>query len=317
MATPASPQSPLGTFDEDAEINDDDLDQSSAMSFFATGSDGKVIKLHERVASIPISMMGQQFQQALEEEIKDYSDDQVRALAPFDLVGRGIAGIDEMRAAMCASDDRVQFGMIQIEIGEGTFKRYKNVFVHFQGDKMKALKRAQANRKLAAAKDIIGHTHASLIVPNAQTFTVEWLFKELKNAFTADNIAYKGKGKQSDINSLKVNYKLRMQKAAVEAAAERKRLEAEQAKLLKEAQARALEEERERLEALKREMAQRKREELERAKAAAEEERRLRKEREEQERLQREAEEKAKAAALGVPSTPKKKRRRSRKRKKV
>ena len=195
-------QSPLGNFDEESEINDDELDQSQspAMKFFATGSDGKVIKLHERVASIPISMMGQQFQAALEEEIKDYSDDQVRALAPFEMVGRGIAGVDEMRAAM--QDERVQFGMLQIEVGEGTFKRYKNVFVHFQGDKMKALRRAQANRALAAAKEIIGHTHASLVVPNRATFSVEWIFAELKNAFQSDSIAYKGKGKHSDINSV-------------------------------------------------------------------------------------------------------------------
>ena len=36
----------LPSFDEDAEINDDDIDQKKKMKFYATGDDGKVIKLH-------------------------------------------------------------------------------------------------------------------------------------------------------------------------------------------------------------------------------------------------------------------------------
>ena len=86
---------------------------------------------------------------------------------------------------------------------------------------------------------------------------------------------------------LKVNYKLRMEKAKIEAKEERKKLLAEKARLEKEAKRKALEEEREKLEALKREAARKKKEMEEEKKRKAEEERRLRHEREEKERLER------------------------------
>ena len=127
----------LGAFDEEKEINDDEIDQDAElqkMEFFATGDDGKVIKLHNRIASIPIGFGGKAFQEALEEEIKDYTDEQVIALAPFEIIGRGIAGIEEMAKAM--DDERVFYGILQIQIGEGTFARYKNIFIHFQGDSL-------------------------------------------------------------------------------------------------------------------------------------------------------------------------------------
>merc|ERR1712228_702040 len=98
---------------EDTEINDDELDQEPKMNFYATGDDGKVIQLHKRMASVPITFGGKQFQQALEEEMKDYTDDQIVALAPFELCGRGIAGIDEM--AKILDDNRVFFGLLQEE----------------------------------------------------------------------------------------------------------------------------------------------------------------------------------------------------------
>ena len=68
---------------------------------------------------------------------------------------------------------------------------------------MKPIQRAKANKKLSAAKEIIGHTHAPLVVSNSETFTVEWVFNELKRVFEGDNIAYKGKGKQTDLNTVR------------------------------------------------------------------------------------------------------------------
>jgi len=277
--------SSMASFDEDAEIDDNDLDQASKMEFFATGNDGKVIKLHERMASIPISIGGQQFQAALEEEIKDYTDDQVIALAPFEMTGRGIAGIEEMAKAM--DDEKVLFGILQIQIGEGTFARYKNIFIHFQGEKVKPVQRAKLNKRLAAAKDIIGHTHAPLVVDNQAQFTVDYVFNELKRVFEGDKISYKGSGQQTDLNTLRVNYQARMEKAKVEAQEEHKRLVLEKLRLEKEAKQKALEEEERRLEELKAEAARKKKEMEEEKKRKAEEERRLRHEREEQERLER------------------------------
>ena len=64
---------------------------------------------------------------------------------------------------------RVVLSIVHIEI----------VFVHFQNDKVKALRHVHANRALASAKEISEHTHASLVVPNR---AVEWIFGEVKNA---------------------------------------------------------------------------------------------------------------------------------------
>ena len=67
---------------------------------------------------------------------------------------------------------------------------------------MRPLQRAKANKKLSAAKEIIGHTHAPLDVPNQETFTVEWVFNDLKRVFEGDNINYQGKGKATDLNTV-------------------------------------------------------------------------------------------------------------------
>ena len=108
---------------------------------------------------------------------------------------------------------------------------------------MKAIQRARANKQLAVAKELIGHTHAPLIITNKASCSVEGIFNELKRVFVGDNIAYKGKGKQTDLTTvckliklctifttksvenicdiqLKVNYKLRMERAKKEAEAE-------------------------------------------------------------------------------------------------
>ena len=67
---------------------------------------------------------------------------------------------------------------------------------------MKPIQRARANKKLAAAKEIIGHTHAPLVVSNQNTFTVEWVFNELKRVFEGDHIDYQGRGKQTDLTTV-------------------------------------------------------------------------------------------------------------------
>jgi len=270
--------------DEDAEV---DSPQDPSLNFYATGQDGKALKLHKRVASVAIGVGGQQWQEAFEEEISEYTDEQIIAMAPFHFIGRGIAGIDEMAQVLHDSNDsQVYFGVLQIQIGDGTFARYKNIFIHFQGEKMKAIARAKANRRLALAKDIIGACNAPLVVTNAQQFTVEWVFEELKRVFEGDNIAYKGKGQMTDLNTLRVNYKARMEKAKAEAEEERQRMLLEKEHMEKEAKRQAAEEEQRRMEELKREAEAKKRAMENDKKRKAEEERRLRHEREEQERLQ-------------------------------
>eukprot|EP01084_Bolivina_argentea_P050093 92105_1 len=191
--------------------------------------------------------------------------------------------------AKSLDDNRVLFGLLQIQIGEGTFARYKNIFVHFQGEKMKILARARANKRLAVAKELIGHTHAPLVVNSRESFTVAFVFKELERIFVADSIAgYQSSGgKQQDINSLRIDYQKRMEQAKLEAQEQQMRLMQERLRLEREAKEKALEEEAKRLEELKAE-AERQKMQMEREKKEkAEEERRLRHEREEKERLER------------------------------
>merc|ERR1712154_165972 len=218
-------------------------------------------------------------------------------------------------------NNRVFFGLLQIQVGEGTFARYKNIFIHFQGDEMKPIERARANKHLATAKELIGHTHASLVIANKSKCSVEWIFNELKRVFVADNIDYKAKGKQTDLNTLKVNYKLRMERAQKEAEEERKRLISEKKRLEKEAKQRALEEEKKKLEELKREATRKKMEMEQEKKRKAEKERRIRHEKEEKERLQKlerkriqkEEEQKNAESLLSSKKSKKKKKRKKKK----
>ena len=53
-------------------------------------------------------------------------------LCPFHLIGRGVAGIDEMKE--CMDDSKVYFGLLQISVGSGHFARRKNIFIHFNGE---------------------------------------------------------------------------------------------------------------------------------------------------------------------------------------
>ena len=56
---------------------------------------------------------------------------EMRKKIPFDLVGRGVAGVDELKEHL--DDNEVYFGLLQIAIGSGSFQRSKNIFIHFNG----------------------------------------------------------------------------------------------------------------------------------------------------------------------------------------
>eukprot|EP00484_Ammonia_sp_Unknown_P017155 CAMPEP_0197028038 /NCGR_PEP_ID=MMETSP1384-20130603/7842_1 /TAXON_ID=29189 /ORGANISM="Ammonia sp." /LENGTH=616 /DNA_ID=CAMNT_0042456979 /DNA_START=66 /DNA_END=1916 /DNA_ORIENTATION=- len=224
-----------------------------------------------------------------------------RKRVPFDLVARGVAGVDEM-AEYC-EDDHVYFGVVNIEIGTGSFQRQKSVFIHFNGEHMKPMQRAKANKKKAAAQKLLSPYHAELVLENVKQCSIDYLFSKLKHIFVADS-ASKGTTK-FEIGSLKEEYKKKMKEAKKKAQAEKERLEQQRAKLLAQQ-----EEEKRMVEEAKRqkeEEEERKRKEAEEeARRQAEEEERRRKEEEEAkrkadeeeaERVRVEQEEAAKQAA--------------------
>ena len=70
------------------------------------------------------------------------------------MVGRGVAGVDEMSEHL--DDSKVFFGLVTIEVGSGSFKRSKSIFVHFNGEKHpKPLQRAKANKKMGQAQKLV------------------------------------------------------------------------------------------------------------------------------------------------------------------
>ena len=77
---------------------------------------------------------GRQFQEEFNKQMNAMSEEEIISICPFILVGRGVAGIDEMRE--CMDDSKIYFGMLQIQIGSGHFARYKNIFIHFNGESL-------------------------------------------------------------------------------------------------------------------------------------------------------------------------------------
>eukprot|EP00483_Globobulimina_turgida_P013508 UN13533 len=128
-------------------------------------------------------------------------------------------------------DTKVYFGLIAIEIGSGSFKRNKSIFVHFNGEKHpKPLQRAKANKKMNTAKKLLSPYHAEIVLENAKECSIDYVFHRLNHIFVSDN-ATKGTS-TFEIGSLKEEYKRKMKEARKKAKAEKERLERQRQKLL-------------------------------------------------------------------------------------
>eukprot|EP01083_Nonionella_stella_P011713 33255_1 len=191
-----------------------------------------------------------------------------RKRVPFNLVGRGVAGVEEM--AEYLEDDKVYFGVLVMEVGSGSFKRNKTIFVHFNGEKHpKPLQRAKANKKKATAQKLLSPYHAELTLENAKQCSIDYVFHKVGRLFAADSAT---KGTTTfEIGSLKEEYKNKMKEARKKARAQKEQLEKQRQRLL------AQQENEKKI--------------MEEAKRKAEEEERLRKEAEEAERKRKEEEE--------------------------
>ena len=159
------------------------------------------------------------------------------------MVGRGVAGLHEMSEYL--DDTKVFFGLITIEIGSGSFKRIKSIFVHFNGeDHPKPMQRAKANKKMASAQELLSPYHAMLTLENKSQCSIDYVFQKMGNLFASDN-AVKGTT-EFHIGSLKEQYKNKMAESMKKTAAEKERLERMRKKLeaQQEEERRILEEER-------------------------------------------------------------------------
>ena len=117
--TPKTPTTP--------STNDDDNSEEKEILKNLTS-------LHNRESTYAVTATGKEFQRQLDEQLNRFDNHSIMGMAPFDIVGRGIAGIDELREHL--DESKVLFGMIQIEIGSGQFARHKNIFIIFSPNSM-------------------------------------------------------------------------------------------------------------------------------------------------------------------------------------
>ena len=128
-----------------------------------------------------------------------------RKRVPFNLVGRGVAGIEEM--AEYVKDNEIYFALIQIKIGSGSFERSKNIFVHFNGEKFpKPLLRSKLNKQEPLAQALLSPFNAKLILENKKECSIDFLFSKLKGLLVEDNIKRKGSAKFEIGNVLIIIY---------------------------------------------------------------------------------------------------------------
>mmetsp|Transcript_47984 Transcript_47984/g.104421 ORF Transcript_47984/g.104421 Transcript_47984/m.104421 type:complete len:570 (+) Transcript_47984:59-1768(+) len=117
------------------------------------------------------------------------------AMAPtqvLSLLGSGCDGVDEMQALL---DDRsVLWAILRFELGSGSFRRQKMVFMHINGEECPAMKRGRANaftsqaqRLLAGGEDSEGF-HASVEVTQKDEVTSEKLMERIRSFFVEDDL---------------------------------------------------------------------------------------------------------------------------------
>jgi|EP00670_Eutreptiella_braarudii_P001633 hypothetical protein len=100
-------------------------------------------------------------------------------------VGRGSGGVDEMKE-FC-NEAAVQWGLVCFTFGSGTFKRHKNIFVHFNGQNVGAVKRGKFNSQKSDVIDQLGSTHSDIEITSKDECTTDHFFDSLNRVFVSDS----------------------------------------------------------------------------------------------------------------------------------
>jgi len=112
-------------------------------------------------------------------------------LLPAVLIGAGDAGIDEMRPFV--QETQVQWALLRFELGEGSFKRQKVLFVHINSDGCPALARGRANQLTGDVKSVLrgeggqDAIHASVEVKRRDELRAEVLLERVARYFITDS----------------------------------------------------------------------------------------------------------------------------------
>eukprot|EP00759_Apiculatamorpha_spiralis_P044923 PhF_6_TR41720/c0_g1_i2/m.63304 len=118
---------------------------------------------------------------------------------------RGCTDISEMSHYL--NDDLVQFCLLNIPLGSGTFKRNKMIYVHFVGQKCPAVKRGKWNAELPKVLNVFGATHAGLEVNTKELISFEKILEKLQKVFVSDDGSF-------SIAALKEEYNKRLKEEA-------------------------------------------------------------------------------------------------------
>lgn len=107
------------------------------------------------------------------------------------LVGAGPGGAEEM--AKVLDDTTVQWALLRIRLGSGSFRRQKLLFLHLNGANCPAVKRGQLNSHTADVQKLLrgadGESfHASLEVTRSSEVSTEELFSRIANCFITDDL---------------------------------------------------------------------------------------------------------------------------------
>lgn len=112
-------------------------------------------------------------------------------LAPV-LVATGSGGAEELREAM--DESGVQWALLRIMLGSGTFCRRRVLFLHLNSDAAPALKRGRANAHTAFVQSFLRGDqesfHASAELRSREDLTTDALLERLGNVFITDDLGH-------------------------------------------------------------------------------------------------------------------------------
>jgi hypothetical protein len=95
-------------------------------------------------------------------------------------------GIPDMAKSM--DDHTVQFGLLKLDIGSGSFKRSKMVFVHLQGENAGAVAKGRLNTLKGSVKTAVGATHAEVQLYSVDDCSTENVLEQLGSVMSMDDM---------------------------------------------------------------------------------------------------------------------------------
>ena len=117
------------------------------------------------------------------------------------------------------NDRKVQFLLVQIPLGSGTFKRKKLIMINFHGPDCPPMERAKHVQQTGAVAEVFGNHHASLTISSDDECCLDHVLKELKHVFVSDNGDFSIEGLKKEINDLVEAGRQQQQDAIMQAAA--------------------------------------------------------------------------------------------------